>query len=417
RQVQVFEAVPAREPGYVPVRDRGVYLLLGGFGTIGYSHAEVLAKRARARLVLVGRSALPERSTWDSWLATHEEKDPIGQRIRKVRALEALGAEVLVVSADVSDPAQLRAAIEQTLALFGELHGVVFSAGTVDASLFRSLADATPTDARFLFQSRALGLYPLEEVLRGLPLDFCMLASSLAAVLGGVGRASYAAAMSFMDAFALRQTQVSPVPWMSVGWDAWAADAGPNPFGALSISASEGAEAFTHLLSMGPVAQVAVSTSNLLARIEQTARPEAQKKATDAKAEHVVPDAQSQQAAPRPAMQNAYVAPRDELEESVAKLWQSMLGITQVGIHDNFFELGGNSLVGIKLIARVREQFGVQIPAVTLYEGPTVQALAKLLKAAAGGSEEESGEPDSRSRGERRRAKRQRRGDDSATEE
>ncbi|MCY1079353.1 type I polyketide synthase [Archangium lansingense] len=422
RQVQVFEAVPAREPGYVPLRDKGVYLLLGGFGTIGYSHAEVLAKRAQARLVLVGRSALPERSTWDSWLASHDEKDPIGQRIRKVRALEALGAEVLVASADVADRAQLRAVVEQTLSRFGELHGVVFAAGTVDASLFRSVADATPADARFLFQSRALGLYALEEMLRGRTLDFCMLASSLAAVLGGVGRASYSAAMSFMDAFALRQTQESPVPWMSVGWDAWAADSGPNPFGALSISASEGTEAFTHLLSMGAVAQVAVSTSNLLARFEQTARPEPQKAADAHKTQHVVPDAQSQQAAPRPAMQNAYVAPRDDLEESVAKLWESMLGITQVGIHDNFFELGGNSLVGIKLIARVRDQFGIQIPAVTLYEGPTVEALAKLLKAASGGSEDgaedESSESDSRSRGERRRARRQRRGsDDSATEE
>ncbi len=417
RQVQVFEPVPAREPGYVPLRDQGVYLLLGGFGTIGYSHAEVLAKRARARLVLVGRSALPERSTWDSWLAAHDEKDPIARRIRKVQALEALGAEVLVVSADVADRAQLRAAVDQTLSRFGALHGVVFSAGTVDTSLFRTLADATPADARFLFQSRALGLYALEEVLRGQMLDFCMLASSLAAVLGGVGRASYSAAMSFMDAFALRQTQTSPVPWMSVGWDAWASDTGPNPFGSLSITASEGAEAFTYLLSLGAVAQVAVSTSHLPARVERTSQPEPQK-ATEARAEHVVPDAQSQQAAPRPAMQNAYVAPRDELEESVAKLWESMLGITQVGIHDNFFELGGNSLVGIKLIARVREQFGVQLPAVTLYEGPTVEALAKLLKAASGGSEEEQSDgAESRSRGERRRARRQRRGGDSATDE
>ncbi|WNG36171.1 SDR family oxidoreductase [Archangium violaceum] len=419
RHVQVFESVAVRAPSQVPLRDKGVYVILGGFGTIGYSHAEALAKRVQARLVLVGRSALPERSAWDAWLATHDTQDPIAQRIRKVRELEALGAEVLVASADVADRAQLQAVINQTLSRFGALHGVVFSAGTVDASLFRALADVTPATTRFLFQSRVLGLYALEEVLRGRQLDFCMLASSLAAVLGGVGRASYSAAMSFMDAFALRQTQESPTPWLSVGWDAWAFDLSNNPFGSLSISAKEGAEAFVHLLSLGRVAQVAVSTSNLLARIERAARPEPQKKVEQAKAEHVVPDAQAQQAAPRPTLQNAYVAPRDELEESVAKLWESMLGITQVGIHDNFFELGGNSLVGIKLIARVREQFGVPVPAVTLYEGPTVEALAKLLKAATAGAEEaqsEDSESESRSRGERRRARRQRRGD-SATED
>ena len=102
----------------------------------------------------------------------------------------------------------------------------------------------------------------------------------------------------------------------------------------------------------------------------------------------------------------------------LARLWAELLRLERVGIHDNFFELGGNSLVGIKLIARVREQFGVPVPAVTLYEGPTVEALAKLLKAATGGAEEqESEDSDNRSRGARRRARRQRRGDSATDDE
>ena len=431
RHVQVFEPteIKARDASAVPLRERGVYLVLGGFGTIGHSHAEALARRAKARLVLVGRSLLPERSAWDAWLATHDSQDPTGRRIRQVRELEALGAEVLALSADVAHREQLQAVVEQTLAHFGALHGVVFCAGTVNTSLFRPLADVTPTDASVLFQSRVQGLYVLEEVLRERPLDFCMLASSLAASLGGTGRASYSAAMSFMDAFAVRQTQRSAVPWLSVGWDAWAFEEGSpstekphvNPFASLSITPAEGAEVFTHLLSLGAVAQVAISTHDLLARVERLAEPRPAKteEVKAAPAEHVVPDAHSQQAAPRPALQTAFVAPRDELEESVAKLWQSMLGITEVGVHDNFFELGGNSLVGIKLIARVREQFGVPVPAVTLYEGPTVESLAKLLKASAGGAEQEPSaeEADSRGRGERRRARRQRRGESAPEDE
>ena len=111
--------------------------------------------------------------------------------------------------------------------------------------------------------------------------------------------------------------------------------------------------------------------------------------------------------------------PRDELEEKIAHLWQTTLGIDQVGVHDNFFELGGNSLVGVKLIARVREQFGVALPAVTLYEGPTVGALAKLLKAASGTEDTDAApeETEALSRGERRRARRANRRGDTASDE
>ncbi|HSP78302.1 MAG TPA: SDR family oxidoreductase, partial [Myxococcaceae bacterium] len=417
RHVPVFEPVPADAPrtAPLPLRERGVYLVLGGLGTLGYAHAEVLAKRVQARLVLVGRTPLPERTAWEGWLASHGTDEATSSRILKVRALEALGAEVGVASGDVADKARLRALVEETVTRFGALHGVVFAAGTVDPSLFRPLQDVGTADAEALFQSRALGLYALEEALEGRALDFCLVSSSLAAVLGGVGRTAYAAATAFMDAFALRRTQASPTPWVGVDWDAWqleseagASLAGANPFGALAITSNEGVEAVEHLLSLGAVPQVAIATSNLRARQEQAAGPveaKASEKALPADA------GTGAELAPRPAMQNAYVAPRDELEESIARVWATTLGITQVGVYDNFFELGGNSLVGVKLIARLREQFNVSIPAVTLYEGPTVDALARLLKASAGASSEEGEEEtESRGRGERRRARRQRRG-------
>ncbi|MBJ6763017.1 SDR family NAD(P)-dependent oxidoreductase [Myxococcaceae bacterium JPH2] len=423
RWAQTYEPVPAEQarPAQLPLRTGGVYLLLGGFGTLGFVHAQVLARKVGAKLVLASRTALPERATWDAHLASHGATDAVSRRIQQVRELEALGAEVLVVAANASDRAQLQAAVDAAVARFGALHGVVHAAGDVGQALFRAIPDTRPEDVRATFQGRVLGVYALEEVLRGRPLDFVLLSSSLAAVLGGLGLASYAAATRFMDAFAARMAHESPVPWMSVGWDAWRFESGAegatsNPFGSLAITPAEGAEAFEHLLQLGAVSQVAVSTSSLKARAQKWARP-----ADSAKAEAVVQKEATlgQEKTPRPALQNAYVAPRDSLEADIARLWETTLGLAQVGVHDNFFELGGNSLVGVKLIARVREEFGVALPAVTLYEGPTVGALAKLLKEAKGTSDEESSpEPtEALSRGERRRARRAQRQDDTTPDE
>ncbi|EPX57294.1 hypothetical protein D187_007048 [Cystobacter fuscus DSM 2262] len=385
----------ARAPGALSPRERGVYLVLGGFGTLGSSHAEALARHVRARLVLVSRSLMPERSHWEDWLATHDAGDPLSRRIRHVRALEALGAEVRVISADVGDRDQLQSALEETLAHFGALHGVVFCVGSMNASLSRSLADLTPDDVRVLFQSRVRGLYALEEVLRGRPLDFCLLASSLAAVHGRGASAAYAAAMNFMDAFALRQAQRSPVPWVSVDWDGWASDDADAlhstvaPLGSRPITAAEGAELFTGVLSLGDVARVAVTPRAPSAPATAQPPPSPPEQGTH-RAEPAAFDPSAARKASRPDLDTAYVAPRDEVEESIAKVWESMLGITGVGIYDNFFELGGDWRTGMTVMTQVREKTGVPLPPVSLQEGPTVELLAQRLRAASEGLPDKS---------------------------
>ncbi len=71
-----------------------------------------------------------------------------------------------------------------------------------------------------------------------------------------------------------------------------------------------------------------------------------------------------------------YVAPRTPVEETLAGLYASLLKVEKVGIYDNFFELGGHSLLGTRLMAQVREVFGVEIKVRTLFEAPTVADLA-----------------------------------------
>ncbi|NHZ83275.1 amino acid adenylation domain-containing protein [Massilia sp. CCM 8695] len=78
-----------------------------------------------------------------------------------------------------------------------------------------------------------------------------------------------------------------------------------------------------------------------------------------------------------------HVAPRDDLQARLAALWSEVLGVPQAGIHDNFFELGGDSLLAVRLLSRLRQGFGVDVAARTLFEAPTVAQLAERVRAMA----------------------------------
>ena len=73
------------------------------------------------------------------------------------------------------------------------------------------------------------------------------------------------------------------------------------------------------------------------------------------------------------------MAPGNDQERRVAAVWRRVLGIDEIGVHDNFFELGGTSLSGVQLIAELKKELGVDVPAVSIFEAPTVAALVRLL--------------------------------------
>ncbi|AYA40193.1 amino acid adenylation domain-containing protein [Xenorhabdus nematophila] len=75
----------------------------------------------------------------------------------------------------------------------------------------------------------------------------------------------------------------------------------------------------------------------------------------------------------------AYIAPRDEIEEKICELWQGLLKISQVGIHDNFFMLGGNSLLATRLTSSIRNKLNIEIPLKSIFEHPTLEQLAQII--------------------------------------
>jgi amino acid adenylation domain-containing protein len=83
------------------------------------------------------------------------------------------------------------------------------------------------------------------------------------------------------------------------------------------------------------------------------------------------------------AMERLSIAPTTSLEASLVELWTHLLGRT-VGIHDNFFELGGHSLLATQLVSRMRDRLQVELPLRSVFETPTIAALAEKIAALQG---------------------------------
>lgn len=86
--------------------------------------------------------------------------------------------------------------------------------------------------------------------------------------------------------------------------------------------------------------------------------------------------------AERPALDEAFIAPRTPAEKTLASIWIKLLGLDRVGINDNYFELGGDSLLATQLVSHVRSTFAVEFPLVELFRHPTLAELAALIEEA-----------------------------------
>lgn len=368
------------------LRERGVYLIIGGFGGIGSILAEHLARMMQARLVLTGRSALPDREEWEQWLATHDEQDATARKIRQVQLLEGLGAEILAIKADVTNPQEVQALLGQIQQRFGKLNGLIHAAGVPGAGMIQL---KNPDEAASVLAAKVKGMLILEAALKNTHLDFMILCSSLSSILGGLGLADYCASNAFLDHFAFYNTSKNGTLTISINWDTWQGvgmAVNATRLQALSKIASleaadiegtiqpqEGVEAFRRILSWSAVPQVIVSTKAIQTLHKQ------HKSHLALMGMNGTESGGSPSVHVRPEVQTSYIAPSNQLEQQIANFWQRVLGIEKIGVNDNFFEIGGDSVMIIQIIRQMHEAFQVALSMHLIFETPTIAGLAEVV--------------------------------------
>jgi len=367
------------------LKHNGVYMIIGGLGGIGFALAEHLALTTQARLVLTSRSILPPQEKWDEWVALHEKEgnDNITHKILKLKKLESMGIDVLVCCADISNQEQMNDVITQTIDRFGELNGVIHSAGLPDGAIIQRRNRDVSNN---VLESKIKGTVVLYQLLKkyhlNINLDFLIFCSSLSSIVPALGQAAYCAANTFLDAMShWHLSNFDKFFTMSIDWDRWinigiAKDAeelhrrlsGEDLKGGMTLS--EAVDVFSHILA-DPTVQVAISTVDLKTFIKKSNTYQSGDIMEAVENKLIITTMYS-----RPELNNPYVEPKSEVEKALTDLWQSLFKIEPIGIVDDFFELGGDSLKALILISKINKILHVEIPVEEFFKNPTIEKLA-----------------------------------------
>ncbi|AEW99625.1 type I polyketide synthase [Streptantibioticus cattleyicolor] len=370
--------------GYVPVTEAGtpepvrlgpgdVCLVTGGLGPVGLLLAGHLGALG-VHVVLAGRTGLPDEADWPALLADPATTTALRARIEGVRALRGRGVRVEVVAVDVTDTEALTTVLAGVRERHGRLDGVFHLAAVTDPRHFAALSDLGPEQRDAHLSAKAGGARALDAALAVHPARFCVFFSSMSSVLGGLAFAGYAAANAVLDAWA-NAPHDGPTRRLAVDWDTWATTAaavGDQALGAslaqYSLTEREALDALDAVLAR-PLPRTLVCAGDLPARLARW---------VDRRRPAPAPAAGTTRF-PRPELAQPYVPPKGDHERRLAELWGELLGLDRVGARDNFADLGGTSLMALQLVKRIRAAFGVAVSPVTLFEAPTVHAMARLL--------------------------------------
>ncbi|MGN8844968.1 SDR family NAD(P)-dependent oxidoreductase [Niallia sp. HCP3S3_B10] len=187
------------------IKDQGTYVITGGLGELGMIFAHYLINKAKVRLVITGRSKLKE------------------EKYIKLKELENYGGDILYIQADISKKEDVKNLVSKIKEKYGKIDGVVHSAGVIKDSF---VLKKSKEEIDAVLSSKVFGTRYIDEVLKDEPLDFFILFSSIASVLGNVGQSDYAYANSYLDYFAQWRNDQCKAgkrfgKTLSINWPLW----------------------------------------------------------------------------------------------------------------------------------------------------------------------------------------------------
>ncbi|MFH0976963.1 MAG: amino acid adenylation domain-containing protein [Spirochaetota bacterium] len=375
RFVKQYEQVALPSSSSNLLRKGGVYLIAGGLGKKGKQIAHYLAKNIQARLIIVDRKQLPDKKDWNNFLSGTDKEQSIANDIKTLRELETHGQEVIFYSADIADAGQMAILLEDVKRRFGAVNGVIHAA-SMDTSDPIYMQDNNKVER--CFAARVKGTLALDQLFQKLELDMFILFSSSDIVTAGTGKAGVVAAGAFMDAYTENCAANNKRKTICLVWGYW--DHSEVQTGTGLGDATD------------PSGTVLTDNERLLNYISmQGLKPEEcfqvfEKSLAGQSGVLVVSPINLFDYASEIELRcsgtygDELAEPRDDIERTLVDYWKEIIGIRHLGVRQNFFDVGGHSLTAVRLFAKIQQKYNVQWPLAVLFEAPTIEACARLIR-------------------------------------
>jgi NADPH:quinone reductase-like Zn-dependent oxidoreductase/thioesterase domain-containing protein/acyl carrier protein len=366
----------------------GSVLITGGLGALGLRVAQWLADEGAGHLVLLGRRA------------------PAGDTLKAIEALRTAGAKVATISGDVADRASLAAGLKQVPKDFPPLRGVIHAAGVLDDGV---MFDMTLERLDRPMAPKVAGAWNLHALTAEQPLDFFVMFSSVACVLGSPGQANYAAGNAFLDALCSYRQSLG-LPATSINWGPWAgsgmaAEAGRDSQLAdrgMNLLPAEGAlELLGSLLrseeKTPPTTAISVRWADMLKAARGAVPPLLREVAPAEGAAQSAAADRPEDAALREKLRALDIPAREaHLVQFFSEQLARIMGMdaSSIDTKQPLNTLGLDSLMAIELKINIETRLKITVPMAAFMESPSVSSLAKvvakLLGQGAGASSQES---------------------------
>ena len=361
-----------------PVRSRdrafdanGTYLVTGAFGALGLLVARRIVEDGGRALLLVGRTA------------------PSPAAMRILAELRERGAVVTEVIADVARPDGL-AAVSRALIGMPALRGLVHAAGVLDDGVLTQ--QSAERFARVL-APKVAGTWNLHTLTRGMALDFFVMFSGGASLLGARGQGSYAAANAFLDGMAWHRQRYGH-PAIAINWGAWSGSGMAAALserdqrrmteqGASLIASDQGLNVFEQLVQYGSFPQIGVLPLDWRRYLHTAGRERVMFERLLARADDRAGVAQGGASFAEVFAAAASAAQPKLLLLHVRERVLRVLGLPstlELDVNQGLRDLGLDSLMAVELRNVLQTDIGRSLPATLAFDHPTVAALTKYLK-------------------------------------
>ncbi len=409
----------------LPFQHGAFYVITGGLGGIGYVVAQFLLEHYSANLLLVGRTELPDRSSWKDHV---DGTSDVSESIQKIINLERLGGQIAYMAVDITDAKKLQEIVKDTQSQWkNPLAGIIHLAGNYHE---QSILKENKENIGTILSPKIAGTCALYQLMASNKDCIFIGFSSVNGYFGGFNVAGYAAANRFLDSFVEHHIHQSKKRFFSYAWSLWDETGISKGFhakdlsqarGYQTISVRQGLNSFLGCLNSGiqqswigldadgsGVQPFINDTPTPLQEIQVFYTSNGHELETDVNAVEIFDEFGNQiqyvstklnqmphdesgkinraelQTLSSDKDPSKAIKPKTDIERQIADIVREILDVDTISVTDNFFELGGNSLNAVQVLDELNRVFKTKLELVDIFKYPSIKRLAEHFASSTG---------------------------------
>ncbi|MCR3759919.1 SDR family oxidoreductase [Clostridium felsineum] len=358
----------------------GVYILTGGTGALALEIAEHISSKEKINLALISRSKFPEENQWEEVLQDNNDKK-LCEKINKIKKIKEKANDLIIRSVDIANKQELSEFLDNIRNRYGKINGIIHCAGIAGDGF---IINREKSKFNEVIAPKVYGTFLLDQLTKSDNLEFVVMFSSIASIIGGMGQGDYAAANSYLDCFANYRNK-SGKKTIVINWTAWK-EIGMSVDYNIEYSKSlfnpilnkDAILAFDHIISNNRSGLIVGSVKFELLKHNVNNLPFKLSNKIKIKLEN------NKKELKKEASVNKKVAIKgkddfNEVESRIAAIWAEVMELDEIDVYESFNNLGGDSIIATIILKKIEVEYPGIIDISDIFRYPSVIQISDYI--------------------------------------